>query len=156
MDLTQIKDRLIGEWTGNNLLRLSWVTPSDYHSSSILSALSIVQAKGLMIKYTWSHEDKAQEGTIMFAYDGKDREKPISAAWMDSWHMSDKIMFCQGKITDQGIDICGSYQAPPGPDWGWRILFNCFSDNELEMLMYNITPDGEEDLAVKALYKRLR
>jgi len=153
MDLSQIKDKLIGKWSGNNLLRLSWEAPSDYFSNSILSVSSIAQDKALMVHYSWSYKDKAQEGSIMLAYDTK--EHIVTASWIDSWHMSDKIMFCKGTITEQNIDVLGSYEASPGPDWGWRIILNSISDNELQMLMYNITPDGLEDLAVKADYNRL-
>lgn len=153
MSLLEIKNKFVGEWEGNKLLILSWLTPSNFLSHSIMSISSIAKEKGLMVNYSWSHEDIAQEGRIMFAYDSK--EKLVTAALIDSWHMNNKIMLCQGTITDQGFDVLGSYQAPPGPDWGWRIVINCTSENTLQMLMYNVTPEGVEDLAVQADYKRL-
>jgi hypothetical protein len=70
--------------------------------------------------------------------------------------MSSKVMFCQGAINTQGIiDLRGSYEAPPGPDWGWRIIITAPSDNQLQIVMYNCSPEGVEELAVQADYKRL-
>jgi len=44
-------------------------------------------------------------------------EEAASAAWVDSWHMSGKLMACQGTIDSAGtIMLRGAYEAPPGPD----------------------------------------
>jgi hypothetical protein len=53
------------------------------------------------------------------------------------------------------IDLRGSYEAPPSPDWGWRFVINAPSDIELKLVMYNVSPEGEEELAVEANYKRV-
>jgi hypothetical protein len=149
MKLIEIQDRLLGEWTGSNLLRLSWLTPSDYHSSSRLSVAPVAKGKFLSFTYTWSHENVSQEGLILLGYD--DQQEVATAAWVDSWHMSSKIMSCQGTIDAQGVIVLrGSYEAPPGPDWGWRIVITPKSGRELQIIMYNITPEGAEDLAVQA------
>jgi hypothetical protein len=155
MKLTEIQDHLLGEWTGSNLLRLSWLTPSDYRSSSQLSVAPVAKGKFLSFTYTWSHEEVSQEGVILLGCD--DKQEMATAAWVDSWHMSSKIMSCQGTIDAQGaIDLRGSYEAPPGPDWGWRIIITPKAGKELQMVMYNITPEGVEDLAVQADYKRAK
>jgi hypothetical protein len=52
------------------------------------------------------------------------------------------------------IDLRGSYEASPCPDWGWRFVINAPSDNELKLAMYNVSPEGDEELAVAANYKR--
>jgi hypothetical protein len=153
MKLTEIQDHLLGEWTGSNLLRLSWLTPSDFHSSSCLSVKLVAKGKFLSFTYTWSHENVSHEGVILLGHD--DQQAVATAAWVDSWHMSSKIMSCQGAIDAQGaINLRGSYEAPPGPDWGWRIVITPKSGKELQIVMYNISPEGAEDLAVQAEYKR--
>jgi hypothetical protein len=88
---------------------------------------------------------------------GYDRiQNNATAAWIDSWHMSSKVMFCQGTINAQGIiNLRGSYEAPPGPDWGWRIMIITPSDNILQLIMFNCSPEGLEELAVQADYKRV-
>jgi hypothetical protein len=63
-------------------------------------------------------------------------------------------MVCTGLIDKYGlVDVLGSYSYPPGPDWGWRITLSPGED-ELEMRMFNIHPEGQEDLAVEASYRR--
>src|SRR5262249_39660991 len=154
MTLNEIQNNLSGEWTGTNLLRQSWVTPPDTHSSSRLSVRSVAKDKFLMFTYTWSHENVPHEGLILLGYDKG--QGVATAAWVDSWHMSAKIMSCQGSIDQQGvIDLRGTYEAPPGPDWGWRIIINSNLDRQLQIVMYNCSPEGEEDLAVQADYNRL-
>jgi Protein of unknown function (DUF1579) len=153
MDLIELQDYLIGDWTGNNLLRTSWLTPPDHSSSSDLSITRVAKGRFLAFSYTWSHEDVPQEGLIVL---GNDKEQNVAtAAWVDSWHMSNKIWWCQGKIDEEGvIDLRGSYEAPPGPDWGWRIVITPASGKELSIVMYNCSPEGVEELAVRAEYKR--
>jgi hypothetical protein len=69
--------------------------------------------------------------------------------------MSDKVMTCEGPASDAGsLDVRGSYAAPPGPDWGWRTVIETGEEDSLQMLMYNVTPDGQEVPAVDAVYRR--
>ena len=56
--------------------------------------------------------------------------------------------------TDGSITVHGTYAAPPGPDWGWRIDLLPGNGSALRMVMYNITPDGQEVVAVEADYTR--
>ena len=154
MDLKEIQGNLIGTWTGNNLLRLSSLTPSDYSSSSNLSVSQVAKGKFLAFTYTWEHDNIPQEGMLIVGYDKK--QNIATAAWVDSWHMSSKIMFCQGTNDGKGIiDLRGSYEAPSGPDWGWRIVITARSDNQLQIVMHNCSPEGAEELAVQADYKRI-
>lgn len=70
--------------------------------------------------------------------------------------MGEKFMRCQGVIQENGrVDVRGHYQAPTGPDWGWRIVVEPENENFLNLIMYNITPAGEEALAVKAVYAKV-
>ncbi len=153
MNLTDIHDRLLGDWTGTNLLRLSWLTPSDYHSPSRLTVSRVAKGKFLAFTYTWSHENVAHEGYVLVGYDEK--QKVATAAWVDSWHQSSKVLSCQGTIDEHGvISVKGFYSAPPGPEWGWRIVITPKSENELQLVMINCTPEDMEELAVQADYKR--
>jgi hypothetical protein len=152
MKLTEIQNYLVGDWTGSNLLRLSWLTPSDYHSPSHLFVKPVARGKFLSFTYTWSHEDVSQEGVILLGYDAT--QEMATAAWVDSWHMSSKTMACEGSIEAQGaINVRGSYEAPPGPDWGWRIVITPKSGKKLQIVMDNISPEGAEELAVRADYE---
>jgi len=64
-------------------------------------------------------------------------------------------MHCQGVIKENGsVDVRGHYQAPTGPDWGWRIVIEPKNENTLNLVMYNVWPERKEELAVKAIYDR--
>ena len=69
LDLNEIQGNFIGKWTGNNLLRLSSLVPSDYSSSSDLSVSQVAKGKFLMFNYTWKHENIPQEGVIVVGYE---------------------------------------------------------------------------------------
>ena len=62
---------------------------------------------------------------------------------------------CQGTPEmDGSISVRGTYAAPPGPDWGWRIVLGPHDGAALHLQMYNISPDGTEEVAVHAEYTR--
>ena len=154
MDLNKVQNNLIGEWAGNNFLRLSWLTPPDYFSSSGISVSLVAKGTFLTFNYSWEHKNIPQEGMLLVGYDKA--QKIATAAWIDSWHMNNKVMSCHGTINAQGmIDLRGSYEAPPGPDWGWRIKITTPSDNHLQIVMFNCSPEGLEELAVQADYERV-
>ena len=69
--------------------------------------------------------------------------------------MGDRVMICEGPAVDAGpLEVRGSYPAPPGPDWGWRTVVETAEEDLLRMVMYNVSPEGEEYLAVDAAYRR--
>ena len=141
-----------GNWEGTNLLWLSPQEPAT-ESPSNLSLNTVVNGKFVEIKYTWSDDSRPQEGILLISYEIK--RQLATAVWADSWHMNEKFMTCQGVIKEDGsVDVRGFYQAPTGPDWGWRILVQLTSEDSLDLIMYNIWPDGKEELAVKATYTR--
>jgi hypothetical protein len=62
-------------------------------------------------------------------------------------------MACDGPGPKKAtISVRGSYAAPPGPDWGWRIEITPDNNRKLRIVMFNIQPDGQEALAVEASY----
>lgn len=148
-----LRNNLLGNWTGKNLLRLSWLEPSDFYSDSTMTIVPVAQEKFLEIKYTWSHEGAPHAGVLLLGYDKS--QAVVTAAWVDSWHMSSEIMACRGTVEESGtIEVQGFYKAPPGPDWGWRIELSMSSAQNLKMEMFNCSPEGVEDLAVRAEYER--
>ena len=51
------------------------------------------------------------------------------------------------------LAVKGTYAAPPGPDWGWRIEITP-DEGTLRVVMFNIWPEGKEALAVETVYTR--
>ena len=83
----------------------------------------------------------------------QDDGKVISAHWIDTFHMGRKVMACMGGLREDGtLDVRGSYTAPPGKDWGWRITVTANPGRELRIVMHNIDPQGKEELAVEAAH----
>jgi hypothetical protein len=141
---------LTGRWQGNNRL---WLDPSEPAQESAATAVcqQVAQGKFFELHYTWAEGGLPQDGALLL---GQSQEK-LTAAWVDSWHMQDKMMQCSGKAqTDGAVSVLGYYAAPPDPDWGWRIVLQLDSADQFRLIMYNISPDGEEILAVEAVFSR--
>ncbi len=140
-----------GRWAGKNRLM-------DPHTNSVdESPGTAIVTPGLgdrsvRIDYTWAYHGSPQEGSLLIGYDAS--RGLITSQWIDSWHMGDKAMACEGPVVaGEPISVRGSYAAPAGPDWGWRIIV-AIKDQRLQVAMHNITPDGREDVAVEAEYSR--
>ena len=143
--------QLSGTWKATNHL---WLTPDTPPRESLSSAnLSIAaQGKFFQLSYTWADDGKPQDGVLLA---GPDPAGQYRAVWIDSWHLQNIIMHLVGLPSDDGgFSVTGRYSSPPGPDWGWRITIAPQKES-FTLRMYNITPDGEEALAVKAIYTRI-
>ena len=151
MKFDELKRALIGEWRGTKQLYLEPPPTPPLSSPSKLSVKPVAGGSFLQFDYDWIYEGEAQAGLLLF---GCDEENVASAAWIDSFHMSSKIMSCTGGADDGSAELRGSYAAPPGPDWGWRITLRSVSPNELTIVMHNISPEAQEDLAVQIDYRR--
>jgi hypothetical protein len=153
MSAPQSLEKLIGHWTGTSRLYRPWLDPPETESESSAIVDEVAMGKFVTIEYTWALDGQPQAGFMLLGCENNNEE--VKATWVDSWHMSDKSMVCEGGIdVNEVINIRGSYPAPPGPDWGWRIVIEATSDNSFIIVMYNITPDGEEMVAVESRYVR--
>ena len=142
---------LAGNWKGAYCL---WELPSEpaKESPSTASLVSLVGQKFVRIDYAWGYAGQPQEGSVLVGYEAK--ENLATTVWIDTWHMGDKFMICQGKMDGDGsIVVRGSYSVDSGPDWGWRTVLET-RGGSLHMVMYNVTPEGKEELAVEAEYTR--
>lgn len=143
---------LAGSWKGTNKL---WLPPSEepHESQSIASVIPVMGGRFVRIDYTWEFDNEPQEGSLLVGYDTK--EDLVTAVWIDLWHMGHKFMACMGVAQGDGtIVVRGSYSAPPGPDWGWRTVIEPGNGDSFRMIMYNVSPEGKEELAVEATYAR--
>ncbi len=111
------------------------------------------QGRFLTFTYTWAYEGKPQDGVLLLGH----ADDEVTGAWIDSWHMGNKVMVSRGAASAAGgVSIAGTYAAPPGPDWGWRTVVEPRVGDTFRFAMYNLTPDGEETLAVEVIYTRAR
>ena len=83
-----------------------------------------------------------------------ERSDAVQAVWTDSWHMSHKFMICDGSVDENGhINMKGFYSVPDNPDWGWRTEV-IPGKNSSQIVMYNVSPEGDEEIAVESSYSR--
>lgn len=150
MSTSQLGD-LPGKWSGTSRLFLE---KDVYDSESTADSHHIGQGQFSSISYNWQFESEPQDGRIVFL--AGINEKPSRAIWLDSWHMRNDIMLCEGTKDQEGIArLQGSYSFPPGPAWGWRIEIGINNTDLLLIRMFNIAPAGQEMLAVLARYERI-
>ena len=145
---------LSGEWKGTKRVYLSGESGPEKSSASRMTIAKAGRESFLLLDYTWKYENDAHEGVLLLGYDEK--QNVATAAWGDSWHMSQKVMHCIGAIDATGaFKVRGSYAAPPGPDWGWGIALASHAVDAIAVVMNNISPDGVEYLAVRAEFARV-
>ena len=147
-----------GNWRGTSTL----TDPQnglDDTCASTATAGPALQETFVRITYAWEYRGKAQEGLIMIAHDPKGTACQLY--WGDTFHMGRAIMTLHGDVDSAAVgdahgaslSAIGSYPAPTGPDWGWRIDVAC-GPKTLRITMYNISPDGHEEIAVRGEYSR--
>lgn len=147
MSLGPILDRA-GTWSGRSTLQ----DPENgiaQHSESGATITPVLQGRFARLDYTWSYRGKPQEGSILIGHDPN--ADLYTGHWIDSWHMGYALMACTGALSGTTLSLVGSYAAPPGPDWSWRIEIGG-REQELRITMFNIWPEGREELAVEAVY----
>ncbi len=141
---------LHGTWHAVYQLRGDPSFESDSHS--IATIVPLLEGRFVRIDYSWSDRGKAQTGSLLI---GHETAGPVTAVWIDSWHNGERMLICTGaRAADGGIDVRGTYPTGPDtPDWGWRTHLG-LEGQGWAMTMWNVTPDGEESLAVRAEYTR--
>jgi hypothetical protein len=140
-----------GTWRGTNTLQDPH-TGRPEESPSTLTVTPVLGGRFVRLDYTWGYRGEPQEGSLLVGFDPKTGE--VSGHWIDTWHMGRIAMTCLGSSPVEGKNsIRGSYAAPPGPDWKWRIETTT-SDDTLRITHTNIDPDGKEELAAEGVYSR--
>jgi hypothetical protein len=143
---------LVGSWKGTNRLYTPWLPVKLQESESGATVSSKMNGQFLSIEYTWSFEGNDQEGMLVVGCDSK--SDAVQAVWTDSWHSKDILMLCNGKMGDDGIlSVTGHYTVPESADWGWRTQIIPGAET-FSYLMYNVSPEGVEDLAVETQFRR--
>ena len=143
---------LVGQWSGQNLL---WVIPGEpVRESDATAHVEMLSGSALaMIQYTWSYEGEPQQGTLLVRTNSEPDD--ASVVLVDSWHTGNKFMNFRDEDGKDGlVAVHGTYAAPPGQDWGWRIVVRASSADAFQILMFNIAPDGQEAPAVDATFRR--
>lgn len=153
MSIPENFKKLTGIWKGVNRLYTTWIEENPVRESVSRAKVNLAgNEKFLKIEYDWIYENKNQEGLLLIGSEENPGE--VRAFWIDSWHMRDKFMSCVGRFSDDSILMKGFYEVPNHPDWGWRTDIFFTEEDSLKIVMYNVSPEGAEDLAVEAEYFR--
>ncbi len=144
--------KYVGTWTGTNNLYLSWLPDPLRQSQSTLNVSLKANGQFVAFEYTWAYEGEPQEGIILIGCDAK--SDAVQTVWTDSWHSSHTFMLSDGKVAENGeISVKGHYKVEGHPDWGWRTEIIPGSE-KLRIVMYNVSPEGEEEPAVETDFIR--
>jgi hypothetical protein len=134
-----------GSWRGTNTLHDPGSGKPE-ESPSALTVTPVLGGRFVRVDYTRGYRGEPQEGSLLVG--------EASTYWIDTWHMGRKAMICLGAASGGGsISVKGSYAAPSGPDWGWRIDVVPEGD-ALRISHVNIDPDGNEEPAAECVYSR--
>lgn len=143
----------VGAWSGTYRL---WLSPDDPGrvTETGASVELVARATFGLVRYDWAYDGEPQDGVLLVRL--APDQSAVAMVWVDSWHTGGGFMEFRGEgATDGTLTALGSYAAPGGPDWGWRIVVAADADTGLRITMFNITPDGQEMLAVESAYRRV-
>lgn len=140
-----------GAWTGTNALQ-DPENGIEATAPSRASVTPLMDGRFVRIDYDWSYRDRPQWGSMLVGH--RPDADEVTLYWIDSWHNGHSAMLCRGTRRDGGVlDVRGTYGVGTGPDWGWRTEIHPHADSLL-WVMYNVTPAGEEALAVEEMLAR--
>ena len=143
---------LLGSWSGRNTLYVPWLNPPESKSEAAAHVASVVKGKFVTIAYTWADHGEPHEGLLLIGQHPKQGD--VTASWTDSWHQGGSVLQLTGDVgADGSVTLRANYPAPPDPDWGWRIVISA-QPSGFDVVMTNITPQGEETVAVETHYER--
>jgi len=104
-----------------------------------------ISVDGHVVRYTWSHDDEAHEGSITLSDEG--------AEFTDTWHQQQPLTCLRVADAAGLFEVLGQYG--PESDWGWRMGLSLRTPTgELVLQMTNIAPWGEEARAVRMICSR--
>ncbi|MET3493484.1 DUF1579 domain-containing protein [Variovorax boronicumulans] len=145
--------RMAGQWEGRFRL---WFEPGKPADESVQrgSIRVLLGGRVLLHEYTGRCGGEPMQGVALIAHHLD--ECRYESAWAESFGTGTSIMFSTGTSGDPRLSMLGSYSDKEGGStWGWRTAIEQPDDDTLNLRMYNISPAGEEALAVEVNYRRM-
>ncbi len=131
---------------------MSWLPDPLKESQSRMEISQKANGQFIQFDYDWEYEGEKQEGMLVLGCDAK--SKAVQIIWTDSWHSRHTFMVSDGTVKEDGtVSVKGYYKVPDHPDWGWRTEI-IPQGEKIKLIMFNVSPEGEEDLAVETTYER--
>lgn len=142
---------LEGRWGGQKRLWLSRDEPEE--KSEARAGIQISEDnRQVELDYSWLYDDRRQSAVLTALLRGNGKAE---CRWSDTFHTSGQPMKLKGKVDEKGfVSVRGAYAVERGAEWGWRIDLDPASAKLMRIVMYNVSPEGKEELAVEAIFRR--
>jgi hypothetical protein len=143
---------MVGDWEGRFRL---WFEPGKLADASVQrgSIRLVGGGRFLLHEYEGSCSGEPMAGVALWACHLD--EKAFECAWAESFGTGTSIIFSTGPLEGERFRALGSYgDGAGGERWGWRTELSQPDADHLDIRMFNITPGGEEALAVEVNYAR--
>jgi len=146
--------RLAGQWRG---VARTWLEPGKPPSEARWEGSIAPVLGGRFVRFTYGSELQGTPfaGELLIAYESG--EGLWRTSWVDSFHTGTAILVSvgEGGAGAQPVRVRGSYFAAPGhPHWGWRTELDDSDPAGLALRMFNVSPEGQEDLGVEVVLRR--
>lgn len=151
MRVGQRLDSFVGEWAGENDLRMM---PEDAFTSSPSTATATSAAGGsaVMLAYTWADFDGAPQDGLLVLGDGPLPGR-VAAIWVDAWHQQPRWMDMAGSVSEHRVSVSGAY-GEGDESGGWHIHLHLDDPQTLVMTMDNEMSDTGAYEVVRATWRR--
>lgn len=131
-----------------------WMEPGEavFESPIAAEVENKKNKQAITISYTWRYNNETVKGSFLIE---PKNERNYSCIWEDTWHNKNTAMLLEGQLQGSKIfSFVGSYGTKDNTLWGWKIKIVPGNTGIFTIYMYNISPDGQEMLAVDIfLYK---
>ena len=143
--------RWAGTWTGE---ALTFIDPDRGPEKAKWRGQIELLFGGRFAEFLYAGEvlEKAHQGRLLFAFEND--EAQWRTCWLDTFHTGTTLLVSNGPPSDGVISVKGDYFVNGHPRWGWRTELDDRRDDELTFRMFNVKPDGAEELAVEVLLTR--